>query len=272
MKSPTRFAIASAGALTALILSGAVGSPAEAAPNNVVVDWNQTMLTAFAAANVPAPPANRLGAVVQSAVFDAVNGIERRYTPIHVSPAAPEDASVKAAAAAAAHEALVKLFPAQGSLLDAAFAASLRSVDEEEGGRAIAQGVAWGNKVADAILAWRSADGFSTTPPPYNFRTAPGAYQPTPGGSGPPRFRTLATTTLFALTSPSQFRPDGPPELTSERYAHDFNEVKTVGALNSTVRTAYQTQTAVFWQSDAPVAAWDRVTDSVALQHHFNVM
>jgi hypothetical protein len=272
MQSITRRAMAFVTALAALIFSGGAASPVQAAPENIVVDWNQTMVAAFATANVPPAPANRLGAVVQSAVFDAVNGIEKRYTPIHVPATGPADASPQSAAASAAHEALVKLFPGQSSSLDAAFAASLRSIGDEEDGNAIAQGVAWGNSVADAIIAWRSADGFSTTPPPYTFRTTPGAWQPTPGGSGPPKFRTLATTTPFALTSPSQFRPSGPPSLTSQHYARDFNEVKTIGALNSAQRTPFQTQTALFWQADSPVAAWDQVADSLTLQHHFNVL
>src|SRR5215472_8980492 len=195
MQSLTQRALASVAALAALILSGAAASPVHAAPDNIVVDWNQTMLEAFATSKVPPAPANRLGAVVQSAVFDAVNGIERRFTPIHVPPTAPEDASPKAAVASAAHEALVQLFPAQSSSLDAALAASLRSVSDEDDGQAIAEGVAWGKTVADAITAWRAADGFSAIPPPYTFRTSLGAWQPTPGGSGPPKFRTLATTT-----------------------------------------------------------------------------
>ena len=243
-----------------------MGSTAQAAaPPNMVITWNLNMLQAFATANLPPAAANRLGAIVQAAVFDAVNGIERKYTPIHVQPAAPEDASPKAAAASAAHETLVQLFPAQAATLDAELAASLESNSDP--------GVAWGASVADQILAWRSTDGFNATPPPYTFSTAPQQWRPTPGGSGPPRFRTLATTTPFALTSPSQFRPAGPPALTSARYAQDVAEVQTIGAANSTVRTAYQTQTAVFWGvGDSPVGYWDRVADSLALEHHFNLM
>ena len=273
MRFRIRDAITSTAILAALIASSAAANPVQAAPDNLVVDWNHTMLATFAVAKVPAPAANRLGAVVQAAVFDAVNGIERRYTPIHVLPAASGDASPRAAAASAAHEALVTLFPAQRSSLDAAFAMSLQSIGDEEDESAIAQGVEWGNQVADAIVAWRSADGFNAPPPPYTFSTIPGQWQPTPGGSGPPRFRTLATTTPFALTSPSQFRPAGPPSLTSARYARDFNEVKAMGRLDSTTRTAFQTETAIFWGvGDTPVSQWDRVADSLALEHHLNVM
>lgn len=244
-------------------LAGAGAQSAAAAPADVAVTWNQNMLQAFATANVPAPAANRLGAIVQSAVFDAVNGIEQRYTAIHVESGAPADASPAAAAASAAHEALVKLFPAQAATLDAELGASLRDSADP--------GVEWGKTVADQIVLWRSTDGFSATPPPYVFSTAPGQWRPTPGGSGPPKFRSLATTTPFALTSPSQFRPAGPPPLDSARYLQDVAEVQSFGGLTSTDRTPYETETARFWQLDTPVAVWDRVADDLAQAHHFNL-
>lgn len=271
MRSRTRLLVLTVTAL--MSLANSAQAVRAAPPPNMVLTWNQTLLQAIATANVPPPAANRLGAVVQSAVFDAVNGIARRYTPIHIQPAAPEDASPQAAAAGAAHEALVQLFPAQAATFDAQLAASMRGIKDDEDDQAIAQGLHWGVTVADQILSWRSADGFLATPPPYVFSTAPQQWRPTPGGSGPPRFRTLATTTPFALTSPSQFRPGGPPALTSTRYAQDVNEVKAIGAANSAVRTAYQTQTAIFWGvGDSPVGIWDRVADRLALQHHFGLL
>jgi PAP2 superfamily len=73
--------------------------------------------------------------------------------------------------------------------------------------------------------------------------------------------------TPFALASPSQFLPAGPPSLASARYARDFNEVKGIGSANSTIRTTEQTQTAVFWQPDSPAAIWNRVADELAQRH-----
>ena len=254
------------GGLTALTTIG--GNVAGAARSDLVIGWNLTMLSTFAAANVPAPLANRDGAIVQAAVFDAVNGIDRRYSPIHVPPAAPRGASREAATISAAYTALVSMFPAQKSTLDAARQASLASLVEADDSRAIARGLSWGAAVADHILAWRAADGFASTPAPYVFGTAPGDWQPTPGGSGPPKFRSLATTTPFALTSPAQYRPLGPPALGSARYAQDFNEVKAYGGQQSSLRTAYQTETAKFWQLDTPVAIWDRVADSLLGKRH----
>jgi hypothetical protein len=143
--------------------------------------------------------------------------------------------------------------------------------DEGDAG-SVAAGLAWGKSVGDQTVAWRAGDGFTAILPDYNFSAAPGQYQPTLPGSGPPKFRMLATTTPFALTSPSQFRPAGPPALTSDRYTASFNEVKASGGKTSTVRTVTQTETATFWQVDTPTGQWDRVADSLAMQNHLNLM
>ena len=240
--------------------------------SNVVIDWNAIMLSSFATANVPAPAATRLGAIVQAAVFDAVNGIEPRYTPIHVSSAGPHGASREAAAIGAAYTALVFLFPAQKPALDLDLATSVSGLSGNGASPTIARGLGWGTTVATQIVGWRATDGFSATPPPYVVGTTPGDWQPTPGGSGPPKFRTLATTTPFAMTSPSQFRPAGPPALDSARYAADLNEVKAMGSATSTSRTPFQTETAKFWQLDTATAIWDRVADSLAQENHLNLL
>lgn len=264
--------VAASGALVAP--GGGLAAGRAAGNTNVAIKWNAIMLGTFATANVPPPAATRLGAIVQAAVFDAVNGIETRYTPIHVAPAALDGSSPQAAAVGASYTAQVLLFPSQKAALDADLAASVAALSDGEGGSdaSVANGLAWGNTVGNQIVAWRSTDGFNATPPPYTSGIAPGDWQITPGGSGPPKFRTLATTTPFALTSPSQFRPAGPPALGSAQYATDFNEVKAFGSATSTVRTPFQTETAKFWQLDTPIDIWDRVADSLAQENHFNLM
>jgi len=256
-------------------LGGASAEPvsAEAAAHpNTVIAWNRIMMATFATAAVPPPAAIRLGAIVQASVFDAVNGIDPQYTAIHVAPAGPADGSRKAAAAAAAHTALVSLFPSQQSALDAQFASSIAAMGDDEGpSSTIASGIAWGNAVAGQILAWRATDGFSTVLP-YTQGFAPGDWAPTPGGSGPPKFQSLSITLPFAMTSPSEFRPVGPPALTSERYATDFKEVKKYGGATSTARSSFQTETAKFWQLDTPIGIWDRAADSLALANHLNLL
>jgi hypothetical protein len=264
--------------VSVLALSAASAAPVAARapvhPNTVIV-WNGIMMATFAAANVPAPASTRLGAIVQAAVFDAVNGVDPSYSSIHVAPAAPEGASPRAAAAGAAYTALVSLFPSQKATLDADLAVSVAGMQQDEDGSSsgVITGLAWGNAVASQIVAWRATDGFNNAVlPPYVAGSAPGDWVPTPGGSGSPKFRTLAVTTPFALTSPSQFRPAGPPALTSTTYARDFNEVKDYGSATSALRSAFQTDTAKFWQLDTPIGIWDRVADSLAQEHHLNLL
>ena len=238
---------------------------------DVVTQWNQAMIAGLEAAAVPPPPAARAGAIVQASVFDAVNGIDRRYAYYHVPPAAPPGTSRAAAAAAAAYTALTALLPAQKPLFDAQLAATLAQLSDDptHPGQSVRRGLAWGTTVANDILAWRATDGFTTPPPPYTVGAAPGDWQPTPPAFlGPPQaplFRQFATMTPFALTSPAQFTPPGPPPLDSARYAHDLAEVQALGGATSTTRTPEQTQTAIFWQDDTPAAMWNRVADQLAL-------
>ena len=247
-------------AVVAAALYGPVAARAD-----TVTTWNRTMVAALDTAGTPPPPAMRAAAIVQVSVFDAVNGIARRYTAVHVQPAAPHGASRAAAAASAAHEALVALFPAQQATFDQRLAETLAQLsDDDGGGQSIARGLTWGKTVADQILAWRASDGFSALLPPYLPAATPGRWQPTPPAFAGPLFRQFATMTPWALTSPSQFLPAAPPPLSSAQYARDFNEVKTLGSLTSTLRTPFQTETAKFWQADTPAAIWDRVADDLA--------
>jgi PAP2 superfamily len=248
--------------------TAAAAGPGTAQPDTVT-QWNLTMIAGLEAAAIPPPPAARIGAIVQASVFDAVNGIAYRYTPYHVAPAAPRGASRDAAAAAAADTALVALIPAQKPLFDAQLAATLAQLSDDPShpGQSVQRGFAWGVTVANEILAWRATDGF-TTVPPYTLGSAPGDWQLTPPlflqPPQAPLFRQFATMTPFALTSPSQFLPPGPPPLTSARYAQDLAEVQALGSAASTVGAAEQTQTAIFWQDDTPSAMWNRVADQLA--------
>ena len=162
------------------------------------------------------------------------------------------------------------MIPGQKPLFDAQLAATLAQLsdDPSDPGRSVQRGLAWGTTVADDILAWRATDGFNAVLPPYVAGSAPGDWQPTPPKFGPPLFRQFAAMTPFALTSPSQFLPPGPPPLDSARYARDLAEVRALGSATSSVRTPEQTQTAVFWQDDTPAAMWNRVADQLAQARH----
>ena len=255
-----------------LVLTTTLVAPATANAD-VVTSWDRTMVAALDTSGTPPPPAMRAAAIVQASVFDAVNGIARRYTPVHVPPAAPPGASRAAAAAGAAHEALVALFPTQQATFDQRLAETLAQIsDDDGGGQSIASGLAWGKTVADQILAWRATDGFTAVLPPYVPVATAGRWQPAPPGFAGPLFRQFATMTPWALSSPSQFLPAGPPPLSSARYAQDFNEVKALGSSTSTLRTAYQTETARFWNGDTPAAIWNRVADDLAERHDASLL
>jgi PAP2 superfamily protein len=251
------------------VLAATLYGPAVARAD-VATDWNRTMVAGLEAAKVGPQASSRIGAIVQAAVFDAVNGIDRRYTPYHVDPAASPGASRRAAAASAAYTALVALIPSQQPLFDQQLQATLAEISDDpaDPGQSVIRGLAWGQSVANDIVAWRANDGFNVVPPPYVGSTDPGRWQPTPPLFGPPLFRQFATMTPFALTSPAQFPLPGPPALTSARFAQDLAEVQAYGRDTSVVRTAEQTETAKFWALDTPVALWNRVADDLAESHH----
>jgi len=205
----------------------------------------------------------RIGAIVQASVFDALNGIEGRYTPIHVQPGALPGASRAAAVAGAAYEALVALFPAQKSAFDLQLQASLAQIGDNGNDQSVARGLAWGEAVADEIIAWRATDGFSAVLSPYVASGLPGRWAPTPPTGAPPLFRQFATMTPWAMSSPGEFLPPTPPALTSARYMADLSEVEAVGSATSATRTQWQTDTALFWNSDPPVMIWDRAADGL---------
>ena len=265
-----------AGVVAPLVIGVQVAAPAwsqtahaKTAQPDTVTQWNLTMIAGLEAAGVGPPPAARVGAIVQASVFDALNGIERHFTPYHVAPAAPHGASRAAAAAGAAYTALVALLPGQKPLFDAQLSATLAQISDDPShpGQSVRRGLAWGETVANDILAWRATDGYSAVLPPYVGGTDPGEWRPTPPLFLPAQFRQFASMTPFALLTPGQFLPSGPPPLASARYTADLAEVQAYGSVTSSVRTAEQTQTAIFWQDDTSAAMWNRVADQLALEH-----
>jgi len=225
-----------------------------------VLDWNAVLRRAIVNSGLPGAMQFRVAAIVQASVFDAVNGIDRRFTPIHVDAQAPRGASRRAAAVQAAYSALVALVPAQSDALAQDLETSLAAIAAGtaiENSESIARGRAWGEQVADEILAWRSTDGFDPSPSTYTGSLLPGKWRPTPPGFANGLAPSLAHTLPWVIPSPSSFRPAGPPPLTSPEYAADFNEEKLIGELTSTVRTPDQTQAARFWGATA-LTFWNR--------------
>ncbi len=239
-----------------------------------VADWNHIMLEAtLTPPAAPAPLSMRSTAMVQAAVFDAVNGIDPHYTPIFVQGAGPRHASKRAAAVQAAYAILVRLYPAQSDTLDQQRSASLAGIYRgwgAEHSESIQKGIEWGQTVADAIWAWRSNDGSAQTLPPFTGGTAPGEWRPT--SSAPGLAPQLAHMTPWVIQSPSQFRPSGPPALDSAEYTADFNEVKVMGMNSSPSRTPDETDAALFWNPGNPPDFWDPVATILAERHHFGLL
>lgn len=236
-----------------------------------VSDWNHIMFTAILTPPVtPAPVSTRVAAIFQAAVFDAVNGVDRHYTPIYVPAAAPQGASIRAAAVQAAYATLLNLYPAQKATFDQQRGNSLAAINDTND--AIQAGLIWGQYVADEIWAWRSHDGFSATVAPYLGGTDPGQWRPTPPAMAPGLVPQLAHVTPWVIRSPSQFRTVGPAALTSDQYTADFNETKSMGAAANSGRTADATLYANFWQAGNPPDYWDPVAISLAAEQHFSMV
>jgi len=202
-------------------------------------------------------------AMVHTAMHDAVNSIIGKYEVYAVKAAAPAGASTDAAAASAAYAVLVRLFPsaAAKATFDSRLAASLAAIPD---GDSKTDGVAVGEFVGKAIFDRRASDGFNV-PIPYEFRTGPGDFQTPPqlARGTLPFLRWACCATPFVLASPSQFRGSGPPALNSAAWAREYNEMKSLGAANSTARTAEQTAIGRFWV-EGSVVTWNRIARIVA--------
>ena len=229
---------------------------------DVVIDWNQTANTSLAAGGVRFNLQTRALAIMHAAMFDSVNAIDRQYTPYAIDISSP-GASPDAAAAAAAHLVMVTLVPSQQANLDAAYAASLAQIPD---GAAKSDGITLGETVALALLSLRSTDDL-TFLAPYTPGIGPGAWQPTAPDFRPAVWVLWGNMTPFTLRSGSQFRPEGPPALTSSEYTADFNEVKSLGAVNSATRTSDQTQMALFWLENSNFT-WNRIARLAAVAHN----
>ena len=267
----------------ALLLSSMAAVPrvAVAAPPDPVLEWVHIMNNTVLAGGTSPFITSRIAAMVSASVFDAVNGIDPRFHPVHVPPNAPDDASQRAAAIEAAYVILVHAYPAQSTALTTQLNASLAALALTENAQSISDGVAWGQTVADAIWAWRLTDGNAPPPPPFEgvlgivgTPAATGYWRPTPPLNAPGAGTQLATMTPWVLARASQFRLPPPYALDSAQYRADLNETKTMGVFSGAPRTSDQSELALFWQSNTPLT-WDRVAAQISaergLSFHENV-
>jgi hypothetical protein len=222
--------------VASLLATASVSTGARA---DVITDWNDVAVPLIRTA--PNVTATRQLALVHVAQFEAVNAVVGKYTPYVLNLAAPT-ASAEAAAAQAAHDLLARLYPASQSALDNALATSLAAVPN---GTPKSDGLALGAAVATQLWALRGSDGTTLSVSNY-FPAGAGLWQPTPGGPTNPVSQQYAYATPWTLRSASQFRPAPPPTLTSAQWVADYDEIKSLGETNSSLRTPEQTDIGLF--------------------------
>lgn len=215
----------------------------------VIIEWNDLLQRNVAVAPFPTV---RIYAITHIAMADAVAAIRGPWAPYHARLWAPHGASAEAAAAQAAHDVL--LFFAPGGATSYTDTLNARLATIPPGPRRL--GVEVGKRAAQAILDWRSTDGFATAnpqPPTFLASTLPGIWrQTTPGAAGAAQFSELGSVVPFGLLTSTQFLPTAFPQLESAEYATDFNEVKSKGKSTSTTRTAEETRFAQLFASAGP--------------------
>jgi hypothetical protein len=250
-------------AVAALLLSQPAMTqtgPGTQQATDVVVEWNAITLAAVSGQN--GVEQVRLAAIAHLAVFEAVNAIVGDFEPYLGTVVAPAGASAEAAAVAAAHGVLKHYLPDQAASLDAARESSLAAIPDGAGKDG---GIAVGEAAAVALFLHRANDGSEATENYLPQSGDPGQWQLTPscqpeGGL----FFHWRKLTPFGIRSADQFRSDPPPALTSRRFARDFNEVKSVGGVDSEQRPADRADVANFYAAVPSQAAWNPIARQVA--------
>jgi hypothetical protein len=245
---------------------------------DAVTDWNANAGKATIAACIDPLNASRLFAMIHIAMHDALNAINRRFQPYALDIRGPSEASAPAAVATAAHDVLVPILN-QMQVSQACIDAGVASVEADyttalnalADGTPKTQGVVLGHAAAAVILDLRVADGADAplVDAAYPQGTHPGEYRFTPGISfafGPE----WGNVTPFVLNDSAQFRPGPPYDVTSKKYATDFNEVKSLGAKESNTRTDEQTEIGLFWEESSPLI-WNRIARTVSAATELDV-
>ncbi len=231
---------------------------------DVVLDWTALTVDAVRADNTAPNIAARNFALLHTAIWDAVNSVSNTHQPYAFLLETPPDTSVEAAAVAAAYHIFVSLYPSFVAWADDLYDPWLESVPP---GRAVDNGLLLGAQIAYLILDLRSYDG-SATDVPYIPSNLPGEWQRTPPFFRPPFSPQWGYVDPFCLPALDAFLPGPPPALDSAVYALALNEVKSLGALASSTRTAEQSEIALFWSdfsnTATPAGHWQEIAASIA--------
>jgi PAP2 superfamily len=245
----------------------ALASP-QVARADAVTDWNLIASTTIIPNAPPLVPILDF-AMVQGAVYDAVNAIDRGHQPYLVQPNANPTDSKEAAAATASYQVLIGLYPAQQPILEPIYNNYIAALPDDPPGSKVA-GVTIGEATAAAMLEARANDG-RFGPPPDLYPEAPGIWRPTPPNFASDPSSWFGNVLPFIVPSTEMLRTDGANALTSAAYAEDFNEVKELGSLTSITRTPDQTDAAIFW-ADNGFALWNRIFRTLAATQGLDIV
>ncbi|HZI37441.1 MAG TPA: vanadium-dependent haloperoxidase, partial [Acidimicrobiia bacterium] len=259
-------------AVVAVVATPGVAAGQAAPAPNVVTEWSRIVQPAIHNAAEPRSQASSivLHTLIQLAIYDAVMATEGGFEPFQTKLDAPDGADVRAAVATAAHRSATgRVAASQHGYLDEKYTAFMAAIPDS---KAKADGVAAGEAAAAGILAARQNDNYSKTVP-YSCSADPvpvGEFTPEAGCGTAPIDAKLAQVVPLTYNDPAQFRPPGPPPLTSSKWAQNFEEVRTLGRKDSAVRTPEQTDIAYFWSEHA-YAFWLRNLTDVATAKNLSV-
>ncbi|WP_369045519.1 vanadium-dependent haloperoxidase [Sinomonas sp. P10A9] len=265
-------------AATGALLTLSVASPqtstvAAASPGeNIAAQWDSIAVNTVVSSGTFQNEGTVYMAYVTAAMYDAAVAIDGRYVPYAAPLAAPAGASSDAAVVEAARVTLDYYLPAKATTVDALAATSLAAIPD---GTPKTDGAGVGHAAAEGVIAARTGDGRLTpigvTSAFPTLAPAPGVWRLTPPAFARPQTPWMATMRPLVLDRPDRFRPDGPPPLTSPDWVAAFNEIKAVGAANSTVRTPEQTATAYFWSANG-IRQWNRTARDLADSRHLDLV
>ena len=235
-------------------------APAAAFADDLVLRWNEIAARTAAAATSPFNQA-RTGAIVQLAVFEAVNAVTGEYEPyLESPPVAAPGASIEAAVVIAAHQTLKTYFPAAETALNTERDLDLAAIPD---GQAKTDGIALGLAAANAMISLRAADNSAPLTTFTPTSTAPGDYRLTTGCAAG-LFYNWQHVTPFAIGSVWDFLLSPPPYLGSNEYRKRYGEVSTVGARTGAERSVDREEVARLYQASAPTFVHSMATRQIA--------
>ena len=236
--------------------------------NIVVLEWNEIAFKAFDGPFYQhSLMASRINAMTHLAMHNAINSVEPVYGTYGFT-VKDADADPVAAAASAAHTVLVHEIPGKKDFLDSALQKTVSGITDHA---AKQKGIELGKQAGQAIIDARNNDGSAGDPiAQIPLSTMPGIYQPVPPFNilFAPQWENVK---LFGLKSKNQFRSAPYPALNSAEYTTAFNEVKAIGKINSSVRSADQSAYAKFWYEFSE-AGWNRVARTVAINKKLSLV